>query len=186
MLNIRKILVPVVFTDSSWHAVQQAAWLARRLGAEVILLHVVTPLSYPAGLFEGGDEITARDLQAGVIQRAQKDLDQALRPELAGIAVTRVLLRGDAAREIVKTARDLNADLIVMSTHGLGAFYHFLLGSVTAKVLHETPCPVWTGAHLDEVPSGEFDIRGVLCSVDLNPRSPHTLSRAAEMAAAVD
>jgi nucleotide-binding universal stress UspA family protein len=186
MLSIQKILVPVVFTDTSQHVVHQAAWLARRFHAEMILLHVVTPLSYPAGGLESGHEITARDLHAHIVQRAQKDLDQALQPELDGIAVTRVLLRGDPAHEIVKMARDRNVDLIVMSTHGYGAFYRFLLGSVTAKVLHESHCPVWTGAHLEQAPAREFSIRHVLCSVDLSGHSHHTAALAAEMAAAVD
>ena len=52
MLSIQKILVPVVLADTSRHVVHQAAWLARRFHAEIILLHVVTPLSYPAGLLE--------------------------------------------------------------------------------------------------------------------------------------
>ena len=162
MLSIQKILVPFVFTDTSRQVARQAAWLARRFHAEIILLHVVTPLSYPASVLESGHEITARDLQAHIVQQAQKDLDEALLPELDGIAVTRMLLRGDPAHEIVKTARDLNVDLIVMSTHGHGVFYRFLLGSVTAKVLHESHCPVWTGAHLEEAPPGEFSIRHVL------------------------
>ena len=186
VLSIQKILVPVVFAETSRHVVHQAAWLARRFHAELILLHVVTPLSYPAGMIESGHEITARDLHAHIVQRAQKDLDQALEPELDGIAVTRVLLRGDPAHEIVNTARDRNVDLIVMSTRGEGAFYRLLLGSVTAKVLHETDCPVWTGAHLEDTPRREFSIRRVLCAVDLTPHNRHTLSRAAEMAAAVD
>jgi nucleotide-binding universal stress UspA family protein len=97
-----------------------------------------------------------------------------------------VLLRGDPASEIVKTARDQNVDLIAMSTRGEGTFYRFLLGSVTAKVLHEIQCPVWTGAHLEEPPQREFSIRHVLCSVDLSPHSHHTASLAAEMAAAVN
>ena len=185
MLSIQRILVPVVLTDTSRHVMHQAAWLARRFHAETILLHVVPPLSYPAGALESGDEITARDLHARIVQRAQKDLDRALPPEFDGIAVTRVLLRGDPAQEIVKTARDRNADLIVMSTHGHGAFYRMLLGSDTAKVLHESHCPVWTGAHLEETPTREFSIRHVLCSVDLSPRSSHTASLAAELATAV-
>jgi len=186
MLSVKKILVPVVFTDTSRHVVQQAAWLARRFHAEMILLHVVTPLSYPAGMLESGHEITARDLHAHIVQRAQENLDKALGPELGGIAVTRMLLRGDPAHEIVETARDQNVDLIVMSTHGQGAFYRFLLGSVTAKVLHESHCPVWTSAHLEEPSTREFTIRQILCSVDLSPHSRHTASLAAEMAAAVD
>ena len=184
-MNIQKILVPVVFMDASRHAVHQAAWLARRFHAEIILLHVVTPLSYPAGSLERGHEITAQDLQAHIVQQAQHDLDQAQHPELDGIAVARVLLRGDPAHEIVQTARERNVDLIVMSTRGHGAFYRFLLGSVTAKVLHESDCPVWTGVHLEEAPAREFSVRHVLCSVDLSPHSRHTASVAAEMAAAL-
>jgi nucleotide-binding universal stress UspA family protein len=185
-LSIQKILVPIVFADSSWHVVQQAAWLARRFHAEVILLHVVTPLNYPMGALESGDEITARDLHARIVQQAQADLDQALRPELDGIAVTRLLVRGDPAHEIVRTAGERNVDLIVMSTRGHGLFYRFLLGSVTAKVLHESPCPIWTGAHLEDAQARELTIRRVLCSVNLNAHSRHTVTLAAEMAAAVD
>src|SRR5665213_547206 len=172
-LSIRKILVPVVFANTSPHVMHQAAWLARRFHAELILLHVVTPLNYPAGVLESGHEITARDLHAHIVQQAQKDLDQTLGPELDGISVTRLLLRGDPAHEIVKTAREQNVDLIAMSTHGYGAFYRFLLGSVTAKVLHESDCPVWTGAHLEDPQAGEFSIRQVLCSVDLSPHNRH-------------
>src|SRR5665213_3185760 len=102
MLRIQKILVPLVFTDASRYILHQAGWLARLFHSEIILLHAVTPLSYPAGMLESGDEITVRDLHARVIQRAQQDLDQLPAPELDGIAVTRVLLRGDPADEIVK------------------------------------------------------------------------------------
>ena len=186
MLNIQRILVPIVFTDTSRHILRQAAWLARRFRAEIILLHVVTPLNYPSGVIESRHEITARDLHAHIVQQAQSDLDQALRPELDGIAVTRLLRGGDPAQEIVNTARDRDVDLIAMSTHGHGAFYRLLLGSVTAKVLHEVGCPVWTGAHMAEPQEGQFSIRHVLCSADLSPHCPHTVARAAEFATAVD
>jgi nucleotide-binding universal stress UspA family protein len=185
-LDIQKILVPIVRADTCRHIGQQAAWLARRFHADIILLHVVTPLSYPYSLLEGGHEMTARDLHAQAVQRAQQDLDWALLPELDGIRVTRVLLRGEPAHVIAETARDQNAGLIMMSTRGEGGFYRLLLGSVTAKVLLETECPVWTGAHLEDAPVGEFSIRRVLCSVELKPHSRHTLELAAEMAAALD
>lgn len=190
MTNIERILVPVAlpeaFTDSSRHALYQAAWLARRFHAEIILLHVVPRLDYPYGALETGHEITVEDLHMQAVQLGQKDLDQVLPPEFDGIAVTRLLLRGDPAQEIVESARDRNVDLIVMSTHGHGALYRLLLGSVTAKVLHETQCPVWTAAHIEAAPPGVFSIRRVLCSVDLTPHNRHTLTQAAEMAAAVD
>jgi nucleotide-binding universal stress UspA family protein len=189
VLNIRKILLPVVFTDpftdTSLHLRQQAAWLAHRFDAEIIMLHVVSPLNYPYGVLEPGHDVTARDLHAQVVEYAQKNLDHTLPPEFDRIAVTRVLLRGDPAGEIVEMARNQNVDLIVMATHGHGALYRLLLGSVTAKVLHETQCPVWTGAHLGDAPAGEFSMRRILCSVELNEHSPHTVSLAAEVAEAV-
>ena len=97
--------------------------------------------------------------------------------------VKRLLLRGDPAREIARTALDEKVDLIVMSTHGHGALYRFLLGSVAAKVLHDSDCPVWTAPHLEETPAREFSIRNILCAVDLSPHSRNTVSRAAQMAA---
>ena len=180
---MNKILLPVDFPNISPGVVHQAAFLARHFHSEIILLHVVTPLSYPAGMLESGHELTARDLHAEIVKRAQKELDQSLRPELDGIAVKRLLLRGDPAREIAQTARDEKVDLIVMSTHGHGALYRFLLGSVAAKVLHDSDCPVWTDAHLEEAPAREFAIRNVLCAVDLSPHSRNTVSQAAQVAA---
>ena len=182
---MNKILLPVDVPDAKLKAVRQATFLARHFHSEIILLHVVAPMSYPVGILEIGYELTG-DLHAEIMKRAQRDLDQSLRSELDTIAVKRLLLRGDPAREIAKTARDEKVDLIVMSTHGHGMFYRFLLGSVAAKVLHDSDCPVWTDAHLEEAPVREFAIRNVLCAVDLNYHSRNTVSRAAEMAAAVD
>jgi nucleotide-binding universal stress UspA family protein len=57
------------------------------------------------------------------------------------------------------------------------------MGSVTAKVLHGTECPVWTGAHVQESPVQNFAIRNVLCAVEFGPRADITVSWAAQMAA---
>jgi nucleotide-binding universal stress UspA family protein len=108
-LNINKIIVSVIFADTSRHVAHQAAWLARPFHAKLILMQVVTP-GYPAGVLESGHEITAQDCTRHIVQQAQKDLDQTLGPELDGISVTRVLLRGHPAHEIVKTAREQNVD----------------------------------------------------------------------------
>lgn len=179
---MNKILLPVEFPNPRPRLVQQAAFLARHFHSAILLLHVVTPLTYPGGVLESGHEITARDLHAEIVMRAQKNLDQSLQPELNGIAVRRLLLRGDPAREITQTARDEKVDLIVMSTHGHGALYRFLLGSVAAKVLHDSPCPVWTVTQMEEAPAREFTIRNVLCAVDLSPHSRNTVSQAAHIA----
>ena len=168
-MGMNKILLPVDFPSPSPGMIHQAAFLARRFHSEIILLHVVTTLNYHGGMLESGHELTARDLQAELIERTQKELDESSRSELDGIAVKRLLLRGDPAKEIARMARDEKVDLIVMSTHGDGVLYRFLLGSVAAKVLHESDCPVWTTPHLEETPAREFVIRNILCAVDLSP-----------------
>jgi nucleotide-binding universal stress UspA family protein len=70
----------------------------------------------------------------------------------------------------------------MMPSHG-STFEQFLLGSVTAKVLHRTERPVWTGAHAEQSSVQKFAIRNVLCAVDLGPRSEEAVSWAAPMAA---
>ena len=146
---MNKILLPVDFPNSELRVVRQAAFLARHFHSQIILLHVVTPQSYPVGILELGYELTG-NLHAEITKRAQTELDQSLRSELDGIAVRRLLLDGDPAREIPQIARDEKVNLIVMSTHGHGVIYRFLLGSVAAKVLHDSDCPVWTDTQLEE------------------------------------
>jgi len=104
--------------------------------------------------------------------------------ELKGISVKRLLCDGDPARRIVDAASSEKADLILMPTRGHGRFRRFLLGSVTAKVLHDTECAVWTGAHLEEAPVlSPTDIRQVMCAVNLESQSAKTLQWAAAFTA---
>jgi nucleotide-binding universal stress UspA family protein len=184
MLSLNKILLPVDLQSSSKQVVHQAAVLARHFHSEIVMLHVVTPLSYAAGALEGSYvPASLDDLLKELIRQAQKELDRTLAPELDGLPVKRMLLEGDPASTIVRVARDEKAHLIVMPTHGYGAFRRFLLGSVTAKVLHDSECPVWTGAHLEEAPMREFAIRNILCAIDLSQHSCTTVRWAAQLAA---
>jgi nucleotide-binding universal stress UspA family protein len=182
MLNIKKILLPVDFPNASLRVVHQAATLAHHFHAEIVMLHVVTAQSHAAGVPEDGPKLAGWDMLAEMVRGAEKNLDQSLGPELEGLSIRRVLVKGNPAQAILQTAQVEKADLIMMPSHGF-TFNQFLLGSVTAKVLHGTECPVWTGAHVEESPVQEFAIRNVLCAVDLGPRSRKTVSWAAWMAA---
>jgi nucleotide-binding universal stress UspA family protein len=137
----------VDFQDTASSVVHQAAALARHFHSQIVLLHVVTPLSYSAGMLDGNYvPVNREDLLAALLQ-AEELLDRSLKSELEGLTVKRVLLQDDPASKIAQTARDENVSLIAMPTHRYGAFRRFLLGSVAAKVLHDSACPVWTGAH---------------------------------------
>jgi nucleotide-binding universal stress UspA family protein len=182
MLNIKKILLPVYMPIASLDVIHQAATLARHFHSEIVMLHVVTAQSLAAGVPEDSREPPDWDLLAEIVKEAQKQQDQSLGPELDGLTIKRMLGKGDAAQAIVQTAQDEKTDLIMMPSHGF-TFYQFLMGSVTAKVLHETECPVWTGAHVEGSPVQELAIRNVLCAVEFGPRADITVSWGAQMAA---
>ena len=182
MLNIKKILLPVDFPIASLGVIHQAATLARHFHSEIVMLHVVTALSHAAGVPEDNGELAGWDLLTEIIREAQKQRDQSLWPELDGLTIRRMLVRGDPARAIVHMAEEEKADLIMMPSHG-STFEQFLLGSVAAKVLSRTACPVWTGTHVDGSPGQKFAVRNVLCAVDLGPRSNEAVSWAAPLAA---
>jgi nucleotide-binding universal stress UspA family protein len=181
MLSIKKILLPVDFPNTSLRVIHQAATLARHFHSELVLLHVVTARSNAAGVPAGGSELARWDLLAAILRGAEKKPDQALGPDLKDLAIRCVLLKGNPVEAILQTAQAEKADLIMMPSHGF-AFNRFLLGSVTAKVLYGTECPVWTSAPVEESPAQGFAIRNVLCAVDLSPRSREPLSWAALIA----
>ncbi len=94
----------------------------------------------------------------------------------ARLNVRRMLLNGDPASQIVELARQEHVDLIAMPTHGYGPFRRFILGSNTAKVLHDADCPVWTGVHIEEALPMAAPFSKILCAVDLGPQSARALA----------
>jgi nucleotide-binding universal stress UspA family protein len=182
MLNLKRILLPVDFPVVSFGLAHQAAILARHFNSEIVLLHVITPQSRAAGVPEGAREQAEFDLLAAIVRQAQNQHDMTLGPELEGLTIRRKLISGDVAVTIVETAEEEQADLIMMPSYS-STFYQFLMGSVTAKVLHGSERPVWTGAHVQESLGKNFSIRNVLGAVEFGPRADITVSWAAQMAA---
>ncbi|MGO9646677.1 MAG: universal stress protein [Terriglobales bacterium] len=169
MPQIKKILFPVDFSDSCLAAARYVETFAGRFEAEILLLHTV-------GM---GEHNLAEELLPG----RREQLDAFLADELKYFTTKRVCVTGDAAAQIVDAARRWNPDLVMMPTHGLGVFRRFLVGSVTAKVLYDLDCPVWTSAHLEKAPRlEEIHCRRVLCAVDLGERSRCILEWAAWLA----
>jgi nucleotide-binding universal stress UspA family protein len=184
MFILRKILLPVDFSDNCLGAGRYAKALAARFASQITVLHVVRPphVDY------GGPEVVATtsvDLSASIRATADGMLNSFLAEELSGQPVERVLLEGDAARQIVTYAHTAHSDLIIIPTHGYGLFRRFLVGSVVAKVLHDADCPVWTGVHLEEAPLPEaLTLRRIVCAVNLGPHAPAVLEWARGFAAA--
>jgi nucleotide-binding universal stress UspA family protein len=183
MLTLSKILLPVDFSEQGAGAARWAGALARHFRAEVTLLHVnpVTAIAATAPReFSGPIDtgwITALEAQR------RRELDSYQEAEFEGVAAKREVVSGDPARKILEHAHREKVDLIVMPTRGYGPFRRFLLGSVTAKVLHDARCPVWTGTHMRETSQVEAKvINHILCAIDNGPASERVLDWARRLA----
>jgi len=181
MKSLDKILLPVDFSERSLGAARYAKTLTGRFGSELTLLHVLTPPHYEFGALEiGGSMLT--ELYANRAEQVDKELETFMAGELTGTKATRVVLEGDPARRIVEYAHEEGIGLVVMPTHGYGPFRQFILGSITAKVLHDSDCPVWTGVHLEEAPQARpMAFQNIVCAVDMGPQSCQALEWATAM-----
>jgi len=182
MQAISRILLPVDFSERSVGAAHYAGSLACHFGCELVLVHVLVPPQYEFGAVDIAGSMLA-ELCRDRVQQANSDLANFFAAELAGINVRRLVLEGDPSGSIVEFAHNEHCDLIVMPTHGYGPFRRFILGSNTAKVLHDADCPVWTGVHLEDAPAAlSIPIRNILCAVDMGPQSCKTLGWASGLA----
>jgi nucleotide-binding universal stress UspA family protein len=182
MRSISKILLPLDFSERSTAAARYAEALARHFQAELIVLYVLTPPNPEFGTI-GIAGSMLDELYRNRAEQASKEFDTFLAADPPGLKVRRIVLQGDPAKTIVDLARDEGVDLITMPTHGCGPFRRFILGSNTAKVLHDADCPVWTGVHLEPAPTmASIPFRSILCAVDLGPQSAQTLDWAAWLA----
>jgi nucleotide-binding universal stress UspA family protein len=183
MPKLSRILVPVEFSPRCRGAVQYAEALSCHFHCEIVLLHVVIPPLANFSSFEAMAYTCADDLSREIAQQRTADLEAFSCTAPADAAVRRVVLEGDPTQTIVEFASRENCDLIVMPTHGYGPFRRFLLGSVTAKVLHDAICPVWTGPHMERAPNySSVHFHNIVCAIDLGLHSRKVLCWAAQFA----
>lgn len=136
VFQLKKILVPVDFSACSKKALQYAIPFAKQFSAELTLLYVVQPYVPVAGM----TEMTV--VVGESAQDAQKNL-QALQKMVGDAVPSKTLVRtGNPYIEITCAAKDLDIDLIILSTHGRTGLEHVLVGSTTEKVVRHARCPV--------------------------------------------
>ena len=184
MALLERILLPVDFSERSYGAARYIEALADKKETGIFLVHVTTPLSYELSALDVGGTVL-NELNADRTAELQEQLDRFGAEELKSYRVERHLVEGDPAKRIVEFAHERRVSLIVMPTHGYGLFRRFLLGSVTAKVLHDAECPVWTGIHLDQSPAlDKIHFRKIVVAVDVVcvPQALRAISWAAQMA----
>ena len=153
--NYKNILYATDLTPNSQYAFKHAMLLARKSSAKVHLLHVVPEVdnsfrSYVASMMgEGKLEELEKLHEEQARESLAKRLEDFAKTELADFPddyknITDIeVVHGNAVSEILHAAERMNADVIVMGTHGKGALSHTFLGSVAEKVLHKTKRPVF-------------------------------------------
>lgn len=138
----KNILVPVDFSEYAEHALDYAILLAAKLDAKVHLLNVI---GIPAlGVPELGLALSA-SMMDSLVKDNQAALDKLANARRTKAPIGEVMLRtGDARDVIIRACEEINADLIVMGTHGRRGVSRALLGSVAESIVRTAPCPVLT------------------------------------------
>lgn len=186
MVDIRRILCPIDFSDTSRHALEHAVAIAKWYESYVTALHVIHQpfLVQPPILFAEFPK------SAVPTETERQALEQQLRAWLepanrAGAKTDMLLDDGDPARRILERASALQADLVVMGTHGLSGFERFVLGSVAEKVLRKATCPVMT-VPPSTVTAAKVPYTRLLCPVDFSDSSLAALRFAFSIAEEAD
>lgn len=144
MITLRRILVPVDFSQHSEQALKYGVALAEKFGAELYLIHVFQDLAvYQTEVVSGAPPImpSVEQLTASVrgdMQRLVKEKN------LERLPTHTEIVEGAPVEEIVDYAKEKDIDLIVLGTHGRGWLAHVIMGSVAEKVVRKAPCPVLT------------------------------------------
>jgi nucleotide-binding universal stress UspA family protein len=179
MESFKHILFPIDLSPRSEAARPVVEAWARRFNAKVTLLHTI---QIPISSYGGADGYPIVVDIPGIEATAKARLE---RVAMDAPGVTRVSIMGDPAYEIAQYAEKNDVDLIMMPTHGYGPFRSLLLGSTAAKVLHDAHCPVWTSAHIEELPvEARTETHQILCAIEADAEAVELIRTASELAQA--
>ncbi len=142
-MQIKNILFPTDFSQGARAAMDYAMSLAGDYNARLTLLYVIQDISIAEWYIPSSLSVT--DLVEDMQKSAWKEMDKWAAEAGARVKdVVKMVVRGVPFVEIIKTAKDKDADMIVIGTHGRTGIDHMLFGSTAEKVVRKSPCPVLT------------------------------------------
>jgi nucleotide-binding universal stress UspA family protein len=140
-IDIRRILVPIDFSEHSKNALKYAIPFAQKFKASIDLIYVVEPTIYPADFSFG--QIGFPNVEDELRTRGSDELENLMKKEIADKVVSRKIVRtGKPFYEINQYALEENINLIIIATHGHSGMENILFGSTAEKVVRKAPCPV--------------------------------------------
>ena len=140
MAEIKKIVVPVDFSSTTDKVVDYAMTVADKLGAEVLFFHVIND-------FQGYDMMLVHPSFISMTKELEKESRERIKALVDDYkdreyGVGGDVAIGDAAEKIIKYAREQNADMIIIGTHGTKGLERILMGSTAERVVKNASCPV--------------------------------------------
>lgn len=142
-LDVKKVLWPTDFSSSAEKALPFVTSLTMKYGAEIHVLYVIEDIAHHVSWYGEFDKTHTDKLMQWADKSAKERLDRICEKYLDGCPLyIKHIAVGDPAVEILKLAEEENVDLIVMASQGKSG--HFRFGSVSEKVLKESPVPVTT------------------------------------------
>jgi nucleotide-binding universal stress UspA family protein len=167
-LKIETILVPLDFSPASLGALDYAVWLAKQFRAAIHLVHVYPPDE--ASSVPGAGHLLLRSAEA--IERLNEELTGIHRKHVSTFRPENCHIRaGRPYEQIINLAREINADLIALSTRGHSGLKHLLLGSTAERVVRNAPCPVLVARKRKQRTKGNreaFAVRTILVPTDFS------------------
>ncbi|HEY8899750.1 MAG TPA: universal stress protein [Chthoniobacterales bacterium] len=139
---IQKILVPIDFSEAGRPALAYARSMAGLTGATLCLLHVLHHIFPEGDVYFQRQGSYAGDTLFAVRERVTRELGTLQVEQLEGIKTDCEIREGVPSVEILKAAKALGADLIIMATHGYTGLHRLLIGSTTERVVRQAECPV--------------------------------------------
>ncbi|MBE9520729.1 MAG: universal stress protein [Proteobacteria bacterium] len=139
MMEIKKILVPVDFSENSKKILDSASDIAGKFGAALSVVFVVQSFDDYSGFFV--PHMPVAKFEEEMVQGAEQKMDSFM----GGYEnVEAKVLIGDVGEEVVRYAEEIGIDMIIMGTHGYKGLEKVMFGSVAEKVVKTAPCPVLT------------------------------------------
>src|SRR5688572_26401000 len=148
MFPYKRILFPVDYSDANIAIVPFVNEMTRRFQANLQLVRACAPEVFYAAEF--GWQIAASTPTTGDLVRAETTRLETFAAEHFGDLAPEIIVKsGHPVAVIEDVVRSTGIDLIMLPTHGHGLFRRLLLGSVTARLIHDLSCSVWTASHVD-------------------------------------
>jgi nucleotide-binding universal stress UspA family protein len=148
---MKKVLIAVDYDPAAQKIAEEGYALAKSMGAQAILLHVISDYFYYSSLdyspilgYDSFSNLGA--LQTGTsedLHKAAQNYLEATKQHLGDSGIESVIKEGDFGGIIIETSKELNVDVIVMGTHGRRGIDKILMGSVAEKVLRNSTIPMF-------------------------------------------